>query len=206
MKYTQIPSDTFQKLMMNAGVLVDDFTPATGVIGNIIGATSGGITFNATPEFTDFGEDIDNAPKNTMELKKQTDITVTASGTFVTVDASMVQLLAGAADTSIVSGTTDVSKITPRKDLATTDFKDLWLVGDYSDKNGDTNGGFVAIHMMNVLSTGGFAVTTSDGAKDTFGFTFTGHYSIDAPDTVPYEVFVKAGGAEVVGATGVTGA
>lgn len=201
MKYTQIPSDTFQKLAMNAGILVDDFTPATGVIGNIIGATSGGITFSATPEYSDFGEDIDNAPKNTMELKRQTDITVTMSGTFVTVDASMIKLLVGTADTSTVS-TTTVSKITPRLDLATADFDDIWLIGDYSDKNGETNGGFIAIHMLNALNTGGFSITTTDGGKDTFGFTFTGHYSIDAQDVVPYEVYIKAGTAETTGVTG----
>lgn len=201
MKYTQIPSDTFQKLMMNAGVLVDEFTPATGVIGNIIGATSGGITFSATPEYSDFGEDIDNAPRNTMELKRQTNITVEMSGTFVTVDASVIKLLVGAADTSTVS-TTTVSKITPRLDLATADFDDIWLVGDYSDKNGATNGGFIAIHMLNALNTGGFSITTSDEAKGTFSFTFTGHYSIDAQDVVPYEVYIKAGTAEVTGVTG----
>ena len=201
MKYTQIPSDTFQKLMMNAGVLVDEFTPATGVIGNIIGATSGGITFSATPEYSDFGEDIDNAPRNTMELKRQTNITVEMSGTFVTVDASVIKLLVGAADTSTVS-TTTVSKITPRLDLATADFDDIWLVGDYSDKNGATNGGVIAIHMLNALNTCGFSITTSDEAKGTFSFTFTGHYSIDAQDVVPYEVYIKAGTAEVTGVTG----
>ena len=201
MKYTQIPSDTFQKLMMNAGVLVDDFTPETGVIGNIIGATSGGITFSATPEYSDFGEDIDNAPRNTMELKRQTNITVEMSGTFVTVDASVIKLLVGAADTSTVS-TTTVSKITPRLDLATADFDDMWLVGDYSDKNGATNGGFIAIHMLNALNTGGFSITTSDEAKGTFSFTFTGHYSIDAQDVVPYEDYIKAGTAEVTCVTG----
>ena len=187
--------------MMNAGVLVDEFTPATGVIGNIIGATSGGITFSATPEYSDFGEDIDNAPRNTMELKRQTNITVEMSGTFVTVDASVIKLLVGAADTSTVS-TTTVSKITPRLDLATADFDDIWLVGDYSDKNGATNGGFIAIHMLNALNTGGFSITTSDEAKGTFSFTFTGHYSIDAQDVVPYEVYIKAGTAEVTGVTG----
>ena len=37
-------------------------------------------------------------------------------------------------------------KVTPRNDVLETDFADIWWVGDYSDKNGDTNGGYVAIH------------------------------------------------------------
>ena len=61
-KYTQVPSDTFEKLQLNAGILVDGFTPATGVIGNILGATTGGIQFSTNPEFTDFGEDIECTP------------------------------------------------------------------------------------------------------------------------------------------------
>ena len=74
MKFTQIPSDTFKKLQLNAGVLATTFEPSTGTLTatNVIGATTGGISFEATPEFEDFGEDIDNCPKNTMELKKLT--------------------------------------------------------------------------------------------------------------------------------------
>lgn len=66
MKFTKIPSDTFQKLQINAGILTTDFTPATGTVGESgqIGATSGGINFTATPTFSDFGDDIDNCPKN----------------------------------------------------------------------------------------------------------------------------------------------
>ena len=70
MKFTQIPADTFENLQMNAGILLDEFTPSTGVIGNIIGATTGGINFTATPTYSDYGEDIDNCPKNMKELKK----------------------------------------------------------------------------------------------------------------------------------------
>lgn len=66
MKFTQIPQDTFKELVLNAGVLLSAFSPDTAEYDNadIIGATSGGLTFVATPSFSDFGEDIDNCPKN----------------------------------------------------------------------------------------------------------------------------------------------
>lgn len=66
MKYTRIPVDTFQKLQMNAGVLARNFDPETGEVAeeDLVGATTGGISFSANSEFTDFGEDIDNCPKN----------------------------------------------------------------------------------------------------------------------------------------------
>lgn len=194
MKFTKIPADTFQKLQLNAGIIATDFTPATGAVGESgqLGATTGGITFNATPTYSDFGEDIDNCPKNTKELKRLDEWEVTMTGTFVVADTAIAKRLVGAADI----GTTDTTKVTPRNDLASADFGDIWFVGDYSDKNGDTNGGFVAIKLINALSTGGFQLQTSDKAKGQFSFTFTGHYSIDAQDTVPFEIYIKTGTAE----------
>ena len=191
MKYTKIPETTFKNLQLNAGVLLSAFNPESATVANesIIGATTGGVNFTATPTFSDYGEDIDNCPKNMMELKKLDAWEISLSGTYVTVDANAVKALVGAAD---VSG----NKITPRNDLKLTDFTDVWWVGDYSDQNGETNGGFVAIHMMNALSTGGFAIQSSDNGKGNFAFTYTAHYSINAQDTVPFEVYVKAGTAE----------
>ena len=191
MKYTKIPETTFKNLQLNAGVLLSAFNPESATVANesIIGATTGGVNFTATPTFSDYGEDIDNCPKNMKELKKLDAWEISMSGTYITVDANAVKTLVGAAD---VSG----NKITPRNDLKLTDFTDVWWVGDYSDQNGETNGGFVAIHMMNTLSTGGFAIKSSDNGKGNFAFTYTAHYSMSAQDTVPFEVYVKAGTAE----------
>ena len=194
MKFTKIPSDTFQKLQINAGILTTDFMPATGTIGEAgqIGATTGGVNFTATPTYSDFGEDIDNCPKNMKELKKLDSWEVKMTGTFVNADTAIAKRLCGAADI----GTTDTTKVTPRNDLKDADFADIWLVGDYSDKNGETNGGFIAIKLLNALSTGGFQLQTSDKAKGQFAFEFTGHYSMSAQDTVPFEIYIKAGTAE----------
>ena len=191
MKYTQIPADTFSRLQLNAGILLTSFTPSTGEVtsSSIIGATTGGVEFTATPEFEDFGEDIDNCPKNTKELKKLTSWEVTMSGTFVTLDKATVKLLIGAAD----NDGTDTTKVIPRADLEDTDFTDLWWVGDYSDTNTGTDAGFVAIHMMNALNTGGLQITSSDKAKGQFAFEFTGHVSMATQSVVPFEVYVKAG-------------
>ena len=166
MKYTKIPETTFKNLQLNAGVLLSDFNPETATVSNesIIGATTGGVNFTAVPAFSDYGEDIDNCPKNMMELKKLDSWEISLSGTYVPVDVHAVKALVGAADVS--------------------------------DQNGETNGGFVAIHMINALSTGGFAIQSSDNGKGNFAFTYTAHYSMSAQDTVPFEVYVKAGTAE----------
>lgn len=193
MKYTQIPSTAFQNIQLNAGILVDDFTPSTGVVGNLLGATTGGVNFKDTVEYKDFGEDIDNCPKNMIELKQLDSHEVKMSGTFVTLSASTAKMLAGAADVDA----NDRTHIIPRNDILVTDFKDLWWIGDYSDKNTGDNAGFVAIHMINALNTGGFQIQSTDKGKGQFAFEFTGHYSMNDQDKVPYEIFIQQGG-EVV--------
>ena len=192
MKFTQIPTTAMEEMQLNAGVLLSSFNPSTAEVSGIIGATTGGIKFSATPTYSDFGEDIDNCPKNMMELKRQESVEVKIAGTFVTVTTAVAKKLMAAADI----GTSDQTKITPRNDLKTEDFADIWWVGDYSDKNGATNGGFVAIHVMNALNTGGFQLQSGDKSKGQFPFEFTGHYSMDAQDTPPFEIYIKAGTAE----------
>ena len=191
MKYTQIPADTFKKLQMNAGIFCKEFSPATGEITGLMGATTGGGQFTASPEFSDFGEDIDNCPKNTKELKRQDDVTVTMSTTFVTIDPDTAKLAMGAADID----SQDTTHIIPRRDLSQTDFDDVWWVGDYSEINTGEDAGYCAIHLMNALSTGGFQVQSTDKGKGNFAMELTGHYSMATPDVVPYEVYIKAGEA-----------
>lgn len=199
MKYTQIPQNTFKELQLNAGILVDDFNPLTGVVGSIIGATSGGVNFTATPSYTDFGDDIDNCPKNTMELKKLESWEVKMSGTFVSVTKELAKKLVAVGDVDAE----DDAHIIPRNDIALTDFGTVWWIGDYSDVNTGADAGFIAIKLFNALSTGGFQIQTSDKAKGQFAFEFTGHYSINAQDTVPFEIYVKAGQSEPITPTGV---
>lgn len=199
MRFTRIPETTFQNLQLNAGVLLSDFDTSTGTVeeADLLGATSGGVNFTATPTYSDWGGDVDNCPVNVKELKKLDSWAVTMSGTFVTVTTNLAKTLVGAADID----KSDATKVTPRNDVAVDDFTDLWWVGDYSDKNGDTKGGYVAIHMLNGLSTGGFQLQSSNRAKGQFAFEFTGHYSIEDQSKVPFEVYIKTGEAE----TGVGG-
>ena len=197
-KFTQIPTDTFKKLQLGAGILTTKFDTATGELtaSNIIGATSGGVSFEATPSFGDFGEDIDNCPKNTKELKRLDSWEAKMSGSFVTMDTNVATSVIGTA--AVASG--NQTKVVPRNSVDTKDFKDIWWVGDYSDINEDGSStgkaGFIAIKLINALSTGGFKIQSGDKAKGTFEFEYTGHYSIENIDTVPFELYIKAGSAD----------
>lgn len=196
-KFTQIPADTFKKLQLNAGILSTEFDPATGELSasSIVGATSGGVSFEATPSFSDFGEDIDNCPKNTKELKKLDSWEAKMSGSLVTMDTKAAVSVIGAA--AVASN--DPTKVVPRNSVDAKDFKNLWWVGDYSDVNDDGSSagkaGFIAIKLINALSTGGFKIKSGDKAKGTFEFEYTGHYSIENTDIVPFELYIKAGSA-----------
>lgn len=190
-KYTRIPENTFGNLQLNAGIVASKFNAETGEVDekDLLGATTGGVNFDATADWQDLGEGIDNAPQNVKELKKLLRWNVTMSGNFVTINPETTKKLIGAAD--IDGG--NAALIKPRNDLDQNDFQDLWWIGDYSDVNTGEKAGYVAIHMLNALNTGGFKLQSTDRDRGQFAFEFTGHYSIDAQDTPPFEVYVKAG-------------
>lgn len=193
MKFTRIPQETFNELQINAGILLKDFDVETGTFSDsdILTATTGGITVNVKPTYEDFGEDIDNCPKNTMELKRKTDADeVTMSTTALCINKDVLLYQLGAADEDPVTGA-----IKPRKDLKTSDFKDLWWVGDLS------NNGYVAIKISNTLSTDGFSLKTSDKGKGQIGLGITGHVSIDAQDIVPAEFYLGEGDDDTLAIT-----
>ena len=186
-KFTRVPTDTFQKLQLNAGILVDTFNPATGEFGNILGATTGGINFTTNPSYTDFGEDIDNVPNNMMELKHLEQFDPQMSGTFLTCSPALAKSLVGSADID----SEDATRVIPRAELLTTDFEEVWWVGDYSNVNTGENAGFIAIRLMNSLNTAGFQIQSEKNNKGKLSFEYHGHYSIEDQDTVPFEVYVK---------------
>ena len=129
-KFTVIPESTFEEMQLDAGVLLTTFTPATPTAptdSSIICATTGGINVSCVPTYSDLGED-------GWECK----MSFTSLGT----SKENIRMALGAADIA-----TDTGAIKPRKDLAQTDFSDLWWVGDRAD------GGCVAVQLKNALSS-----------------------------------------------------
>ena len=193
MKYTQVAADAFETLQMNAGIVLSEFNPAIATVDSekILGVTTGGLQFASNPEFVDFAEDMDNVPNNTAQFKQLTSYSPTISGTFVTLSVATAQRLVG---TSTL--TTESGLIVPKTKIDIADFVDLWFVGDYSDKNGATNGGFIAIHLLKAYSTGGFQWQTTKDGKGQFAFELSGHYDVNNIETAPFELYVRAGSAE----------
>ena len=189
-KFTVIPQDTFEGLQLEAGVLLKTFNPETGVAPkdeDIICATTGGINPSCVPTYSDFAEDVDNAPNNLMEFKHLDGWECKMGFTSLGTSADSIRLALGAADIDAATG-----KITPRRSVKLTDFSDLWWVGDRAD------GGMVAIKLMNALSTGGFSLQTTKNGKGQVSMEITGHVSIKNQDVMPME-FYSAGPPESSG-------
>ncbi len=177
-KFTVIPQDTFDGLQLDAGILLKDFDPVAGTFKNedIICATTGGINSSCVPTYSDFAEDVDNAPTNLMEFKHLDGWECKMGFTSIGTSPESIRLSLGAAD--IVEG-----KVVPRRSVKLTDFSDAWWVGDRAD------GGMVAIRLMNALSTGGFSLQTTKNGKGQVSMELTGHVSIQNQDTMPMEFY-----------------
>lgn len=185
-KFTKIPKNTFDALQLDAGVLLNKFTPDSPTEPqdeDIICATSGGITITAAPEWSDLGEDVDNCPVGMMELKKLNGWTCTIAFSAITLSPGIIKLGLGAADVA-------EKKVTLRRDVAQEDFGDVWWVGDTAA------GGMVAVHLLNALSSEGLTITTTKNGKGTLEMTLQGHVSIENQDQMPMEFYSTAGSME----------
>ena len=184
MKFSKIASDTYEKLQLGAGVFLTQFTPTTATLqdADIFGATDGGVSFSATPTFKDLADGIDNATLNLKELKRIDSWEVKLSGTLKTIDTASAKSLLGA-------GTISEKKVTANAELASNDFADVWWVGDYGEK-----GGYIAIHLINALSTGGFKIQSANKDKGSFAFEYTAHSSVATADVVPFELYISESG------------
>lgn len=188
MQYTRVMPGAVQKFQMNAAIMVDSFDPDTGLFGNILGVTSGGITFNSNTTFEDFGADIDNADPGTWQFQRITSHDPTISGTFKSIDAKMAKRLMGA---GIIE---ENGRIVPTHTLKQSDFEDFWVVGDYSASNdGAGMAGYHVVHISHGLNKTGYQWKTNDKGKGDFAFEIHGHYDADLPGVPPYEVYIKAG-------------
>lgn len=190
-RYTKIPTNAFDNMQMDAGVLLKNFDITAAINGeagftdeDIICATTGGVNPTCKPNYSDFAEDVDNAPNNVLEFKHLDSWDVGLSTTGLGTSPELIQMALGAAD--IVDGT----KIVPRRSLKVTDAKDVWWVGDKAD------GGFLAIKLLNALSTDGFSIQTSKNGKGQLALNLGGHVTLAAQDVVPMEIYSIEGTEE----------
>lgn len=194
--FTRIASDAMDALQLDAGVMLSSFDPANPYVpptdGQIVATTTGGINPTCEPQYSDFGEDVDNVPNNMMEFKHLDGWNCAMAFSSIKFNAANTVWALGAADkTTLANG---VEKIVPRRNVNLTDFTDLWWVGDKA------NGGAYAVCLKNAISTGGLNIQSTKNGKGTNQMTITGHVSINAQDDMPmefYDIPPQEGGSTV---------
>lgn len=185
-RFTTVKADFFNSLQFDAGVLVVNIDP-TNLYGSfsrdkIIATTTGGITVSVSREFSDLGEDIDNIPNNTKELKHLDNTDCTVEYTNIDFSPSGLQLSIGSTD---IEAETGYTKVIPRGELKQSDFMDtIYWIGDLA------NGGAGLVALHNVLSDEGIEITTGKNEKGQIKVTLRGHFSINNPKKVPMELYV----------------
>lgn len=186
-RFSVVSQDVFDEFQVDAGVLLKSFDPASPelVDEDIICATTGGINPTCVPTYSDWGEDVDNVPNGMKELMHLDGWETSLGFTALNTTTEVIRMALGAADIGAENGA-----IIPRRDLKDTDFADVWWVGDRSD------GGLVAIRLINALSSSGFSLQTTKNGKGQIAVTLNGHPSINEQSKVPMEFYVQEGAEE----------
>lgn len=184
--WSQVTSDSLDLVQVQAGMILTSFnttTPAAPTAESVLCATTGGIQADCVPTYEDFGEDIDNCPNNTKELKRITGWDCTLSFTALDMSGEVFKSALGAAIKTAAT-TAHPESVEPRAQVAVQDFSDLWFVSERIDDK------IIAIQLKNALSTGGFSYKTQKNGKGQLTVTFTGHVSINAQDVVPMAFYI----------------
>lgn len=179
--YNTISTEAFNNMQTGVGMLLTTFdieNPVKPTDETIICTTSGGINIKCVPTTKDWGEDVDNCPKNTMEMLQIEGYDCGAS--FTSLDASKkgLQLAFGFADIDPTTGT-----IVPRMQPKADDFKTRWFVSPRAD------GGLVVAKMMNSASVSGLSLQTTDKEKGKMAIELKCFASLEDPNKVPMECY-----------------
>ena len=201
-EYMKVPSDTFETIQMDAGIICTSFTPSTGAFSGIVGAIgSDGFSFKSNPTFEDFGEDIGNIPPNTMQMLRIKYFDPTVSGNYKNVTNALIKELEAGEGYAVESNNADTTHIVPEAGfIEEAKFTDLYFIGNYSNHNTGTGStapyaGYMVVHLKNALNKTGFQWQTKKDGKGTFAFEYHGHYDLDDMDDQPFEYYIRKGAA-----------
>lgn len=193
--YTELPADLLAGIQRGAGLFTIGFNPKQPQTGEdlksiIFAATTGGVTIACTPTFTDFFEDVDNAPKNTKQGKMLDGYDALISATQVNFTEQSIKASIGAADSEADGDVAGLTKISPRMNLKQTDFiQGLGVICNWGE-----DGSFLYAELNDALTDGGLSIQTSDDGKGQGSISYRGHTTTEDLDRPPIEfyLFTKA--------------
>jgi len=176
---TPIRTETAQNIALNMFVLSTGYTKGSGPTGEL-GATTGGGTFTATPEFRVPG--LNGLRKNTKGFMVIDEWEVSLKCSAVELTEAGLLLAAGYG-----SAATDanVTTITPAQGLVPdSEYADLWVSGNTSD------GKIFAICVKNALNNNGVQLSFADKDTGKYDIDVRGNYTATTLDTPPFIIYL----------------
>lgn len=186
-----ISADAANSIQVDAGTLLKRFNPANPVKpvdADILATTTGDFTITEQPEFTDFLEDVNNAPNGTMQGVRINKWNRSLSGTSIEFTKEGLKFTLGAAQELSDGG------IATKRQVSLTDFNsETWWIGDMTDETM-----LFAIKMENTLSTGGLSLSTTKNGKGKTAWTITPHPDLRNIEKSPmtYYLLTKSSGSQ----------
>lgn len=192
---TPLSSNTFNKLILNAGALLHDFDPSeyatiaalktalTTALADetkCLGATRGGGSFNVT-------RDMRQVEADGVRYRFKGDTFVDSADAYISAtllelgEPTVLKRAMGSAEATTTSGKTLLKM---RTRIQSADYlSNLCWVGDIAD------GGFIIIHLANALNTTDLAITFTDKGEATLPVEFHAFQSsVEDYDYAPFEV------------------
>lgn len=187
-KYNKAPADTFKHIQFNAAMLLTDFDLENWAFDrdDLIGATTGSVSFSENVTITDYGEDVNGIKNRTYQMQRVEDRDPTISCTFVAINTEKASKLCAGGQID----PDNANHIIPGN-IGASSFGTLYMVGDYGEKNEGTGAGAMVVVVKNAMNTAGFAWSSDKNAKGQFGAEFHGFNDLEADEDVNYEIYIK---------------
>lgn len=188
-KAARVSASAAENMQVEAGVLLSTVSlektgdRITGINeisdSDIICATSGDFAIKCTPQFTDFFEDVNNAPNNTKEGKRITGWDASLGITCIEITEDTLKMALGAAVVDEDDG------INPAGQVSTSDFKTLYWLGDMVDDDKA-----LLIKLGDTINTSGIDLSTKKNGKGALNLTLVPHISLATPDVMPMTFYL----------------
>lgn len=168
-----IKSNTFDKIELGAGVLLNKFTTVAEINKetDIVCATRNGATISVPASMRNIA--VDGVRTNTVESYVNDGWTPTFAFTALTADKESVQMALGVADI-------EENKVIPKHNVESKYFKNYYWYGERSD------GAKIVFFLGNAISTGGLSWKTNNQGESESSITLTGNYTANNQDTAPF--------------------
>lgn len=183
-------ANTVQNLVLDAGALYKNFDVASDTVdtatAKLIGATRGGVKFNAKPEIRQIAVDGVKGAAKGMEVIDSWDTSISAA----VLEVSQATLALGLTASQVDSTTSaDYHIIKAKNHIQTTDYIDnITYIGTLSGQDKP-----VIVQVYNVINVEGVAIETKDKDEVVLQLTFKGHYDTTQLEHPPFAIYYPKG-------------